>query len=409
MKRLRAPRVSGGDLREVRDAVLRAVSLVVTDRRWAAPLSAMALGFGLFLGVAIGPGTPGTFATGAGSIIAVAGPDGEQEPEAVETGEGEAPAAEAEPEAFASEPESFEEPFAEPEAFEPAPLAAPLPEEEAPPAEPPAEEEVEEEAGEAQSLKGAVVHANPAAGSYTMVIDAGEPVSVHAAELPLPGEKLAVEATPLANNTFAEEEREESGTAKRASMRGVVTYVDPDPADPAYTLSGRGSSILVHLPPSPAPELPVLGAYATVGVAIEKPPPTAEPAVPEAAEPEAPATCAPDPVMGPAPETQRVVVQRTIETEPEPATYFDLAGIVSAVCPATKQLLISADDLRASEDDLLLTVPDRIKADKLKIGESIVATASVEEDGTLTLAGLASDEGQKGAEAAASAQGDLKR
>jgi hypothetical protein len=241
-----------------------------------------------------------------------------------------------------------------------------------------------------------------------MAISGGELVSVHASKLPLPGEKLTVEGSPLPNNTFAEEEREKSGSAQQGSMRGVVTYVDPDPANPAYTLSGRGSSILVHLPPSPMPLLPGLGAYATVEAQIEKPLPPAEPA-PAPVEPDPPATCAPDPTLKPAPEPKQVLVQHSLEAEPEPATYFDLAGIVSAVCPETKQLLISADDLRASEDDLLLTVSDGLETGKLKIGESIVATATVEEDGTLTLAGLASDEGKKGAEAAASAQGDLRR
>ena len=96
------------ELREVRDAVLRAVALVVTDRRWAAPLSAMALGFGLFLGVAIGPGAAGTFATGAGSIVAIAAPEEGDGSEALEAAEPEAPTAEPEPEAFASEPETFE-------------------------------------------------------------------------------------------------------------------------------------------------------------------------------------------------------------------------------------------------------------------------------------------------------------
>jgi hypothetical protein len=45
--------------------VLRWVALPVTNRRWAAPLSALALGFGLFVGVAIGPSAAGTLATGA--------------------------------------------------------------------------------------------------------------------------------------------------------------------------------------------------------------------------------------------------------------------------------------------------------------------------------------------------------
>lgn len=397
-------------MRNACDSILRAVSLVVTDRRWAAPLSAMALGFGLFLGVAIGPGAAGTFATGAGSIVAVATPseEGEAEPEASETAAPEA-AAEPEPEAFTAEPESFEPALTEP-AFEPAPLAEPPVEEEAPPAEPPAEEEFEGEAeGEAQLLKGTVVHANAGAASYAMAIAGGELVSVHASKLPLPGEKLAVEAAPLDNNTFAEEEREKAGSAKQASLRGVVTYVDPDPADPVYTLSGRGSSILIHLPPTSEPQLPELGAYATVGVGIEKPEDEAASPAPEPTGSEAAESCAPDPALKPAAESQRIVIQRTLETEPEPATYFDLAGIVTAVCPETKQLLISADDRRASEDDLLLNVPAGIQIGKLKLGESIVATATVEEDGALTLAGLASDEGKKGAEAAASAQGDLKR
>lgn len=393
------------DLRAVRDAILRAVSLVVTDRRWAAPLSAMALGFGLFLGVAIGPGTAGTFATGAESIVAVATPKGEEEPEAAETSEGDAPAVKPEPEPFTAEPEVSEPAFTEP-AFQPAPLSEPPPEEEAPPPQPAAEDEPEEEV-ETQRLEGTVVHANPAAGSYTLAIIGGELVSVHAPKLPLPGEKLAVEALPLLNNTFAEEERERSGSAPRAELRGVVTYVDPDPAAPAYALSGRGSSILVHLPSAPAPELPVLGAFATVDVGIEKP----APPQPEAApiEPAAAEACVPDPSLKPAPAPQRIIVQRTIEAEPEPATYFDLAGIVSAVCPATGQLLISADDLRVSGDDLILTVPGQFKTGKLKVGESIVATASVQENGTLTLAGIASDEETKGAEESASAQGDLKR
>lgn len=399
-------------MRKACDSVLRAVSLVVTDRRWAAPLSAMALGFGLFLGVAIGPGAAGTFATGAGSIVAVATPgeESEAEPEASETAAPEA-AAEPEPEAFAAEPESFEPALAEP-AFEPAPLAEPPAEEEAPPAEPPSGEEFEEETeGEAQLLEGTVVHANAGAASYAMAIAGGELVSVHASKLPLPGEKLAVEAASLENNTFAEEGRERAGSAKQASLRGVVTHVDPDPADPAYTLSGRGSSILVRLPASPEPQLPELGAYATVGVGIEKRAEEEKPAspAPEPTEPEAAEACVPDPAPRPPPEPQRIVVQRTLETEPEPATYFDLAGIVTAVCPETKQLLVSADDLRAGGDDLLLDVPVGIRTGKLKPGESIVATATVEEDGALILAGIASDEGKKGAEAAASAQGDLKR
>ena len=43
-----------------RFASLRWAALPIVDRRWTAPMSAVALGFGLFVGVAIGPGTEGS-------------------------------------------------------------------------------------------------------------------------------------------------------------------------------------------------------------------------------------------------------------------------------------------------------------------------------------------------------------
>lgn len=403
MKRLRGFRLDPQGLREARESVLRAFALVVTDRRWAAPLSAMALGFGLFLGVAIGPGAAGSLATGPGSIIALAAGEGQGDTEGAEAEAEPSGFGEAEAEEPTEEAESFEPGFAEP-ALLPEPAPAALPEETAPPGEEPAPESGEEE-DEAQQLKGTVVHANPVAGSYTLAITGGELVSVHAAKLPVPGERLTVQAEPLDNNTFAEDEREKTGAAARVSARGVVTYVDADPAAPAYTLSGRGSSILVHVPATPAPQLPGLGAYATVGVKFEAPPPQQ----PAPAEAPAPGACAPDPTLKPPPSPQRVAVQQTLKTEPEPATYVDLAGIVSAVCPATMQLLLSADDLRASEADLLVAVPDSIDTAKLKAGDPVVATANVDEAGALTLSGLAGDEGRKGAEDTALAVGDLKR
>jgi hypothetical protein len=391
-------------MREVRDSVLRAVSLVVTDRRWAAPLSAMALGFGLFLGVAIGPGAAGGLATGPGQILAVS-PAGSG---AADTSGGEdqdASFPEAEPSGGEAEP--FEEAPLETE-FAPEPLAS-EPEEEEPVEEEPAPApEAEEPEAETVELAGTVVRVNPAAGSYTLATKQGELVSLHAAKLPSAGTKLNVEGAPLPNNTFAEAERERSGAARGATLRGVVTYVDPDPAHPAYTVSGRGSSILVHVPPEPAPQLPVLGAYATVGVQIQKPAPPAAPPVADAPASEAP-PCAPDPgLASPAPPA-KIVVQRQLSTEPEPATYVDLAGIVSAVCPATGHLLVSADDLREGEADLLLAVPTQIKTAKLKVGDSVLATATVDEAGALTLAGLASDDHLQGAQNPTTAQGDLKR
>ncbi len=388
-------------MKDLREKVLRSVSLVVTDRRWAPPLSAMALGFGLFLGVAIGPGASGTFATGSGQIVAVT-PSAADAPadESVAESEPE-PLVESEPEPFESEAPYEETYYPETEYTEPE--EEPLPEEELP-----TEEPLEEEP-EGQQLKGTVVHANPAAGSYTMAITGGELVSIHAPKLALPGTELTVEGEPLANNTFGELSRERSGGSRRADFRGVVTFVDPNPLDPTYTVSGRGSSILVHAGPEAASQLPAVGAYATVTARIEKAvvaeaPPPVDPVPPEAAP-----TCAADPGLKPPPKPPMTTVQQELEVESEPATYVDLAGILTAVCSATRQLAISADDLRESAQDIVLSVPKRFKTAGMELGDSILATATIGEGGTLTLAGLASDERAQGAEDPDSAQGDLKR
>ena len=359
---------------------MRAASLVVTDRRWAATLSAAALGFGLFIGVAIGPGAAGSLATGAQQVIEVPGI-------AANMGEGgggggaTTTAALGEPAPFV--PEAEEAPLAEafpssvplaPESSEPPPPA-----EEAEPA-PPEPAAEEEEEPEAETLKGTVVQPNPAAGSYALAISGGELVAVHAPKPPAAGSRLSVPLGQLANGTFAEAgDRERQGKTAQAAFKGIVTFADPDPAQPAYTVSGRGTSLLVHVPPDPtgaAPSLPPLGSFVTVTATIEK----------------------------------TTLTQRLIEVEPgEPSTYLELSGIVTAVLPETSQLLISADGSRESGKDLTLNVPTTIDTAKLEIGDSYLVTATIEPDGTLTLAGIAGDEHYKGADDSSSAQGDLKR
>jgi len=406
-----------GSLRGVVDLTARGASLIVTDRRWGVTMSAAALGFGLFVGVAIGPGASGTFATGPQQLIelpSLVADDGGDEEELETGGSSPVPAAPSSPLAVGGESSSLE-------AF---PSAAPLTSEasESPPADeepasepkPTAGEEPEEV--ETTELVGAVVHANPAAGSYTLATKGGELVPVHAAKLPQPGIKVSIEARQLANGTFAEEgTRKREGKATKATFRGVVTHLDPTPAAPAYTLSGRGASIVVHLRPDPtgaAPQLPVIGTYATATVDIEKPQPPAPVAEPPAEPtPEAvPApTCVPDPTLPAAVGPASVVWQRQLKVEGEPAAYIDLAGVVTAVCPDTAQLLISADDTRESAEHLTLAIPTKIDASKLELGDSVLATAELAEDGTLTLAGLASDDQIKGADDEALAQGDLKR
>jgi hypothetical protein len=236
----------------------------------------------------------------------------------------------------------------------------------------------------------------------------------------VPGAKLKLSVARLANGTFEEAERPKTvGKAGIATLRGVVTFVDPDPAAPAYTISGRGSSILVRVRPDQsgaAPSLPAINSYATVTASIARetassPPPPAPPAATEAADagPVAP-TCAPEPGRPPLRSFRPAadLWQQKVEVEVEPATYLDLAGMVAALCPATGQVLLSADDTGVSAHDLVLTAGPKIEISKLRVGDSLLATATVEPDGSLTLVGLASDEQMKGADDAKSAQGDLR-
>ena len=399
--------------------VLAATALVLTDRRWAAALSAIALGFGLFVGVAIGPGAAGTLATGTPQIVELPGPSdavaeesevasGVGSPGPVHTGRGgggEASPPEAFPSSVPLESESVEPPPVEPSTAPPNQEAPPAPEDQAP------EEEPEDEE---QSLSGVVVHSNSAAGSYALAIAGGGLVAVHSRAIPSAGTKLSTPVRQLANGTFAESsEPKREGRAATASFSGAVTYVDSDPASPGYTVSGRGASVLVRVVPDPAgalPALPPLGSFATVDVRIAKP----EPITPEAAAPapEAPPDACGSGVPAPAPlpaveAPAATLWQSRVTVDGEPATHLELAAIVTGLCPGGQVLLLSSDDSREGGGDLVLAVPPKISTAELQPGDPVLASAEIGEAGDLTLTGLVGDERVKGADDPKTAQGDL--
>lgn len=361
---------------------LRGAALVVTDRRWAAPLSAAALGFGIFAGVAIGPGASGGLATGAQQIVQLPG-SGDEDGQSGGGGLGVASTGSALP-AGGGEAGGFEE-----EAFAPAATFAPAPVEPLPapapapaPAPKPAPaggEEAQEEEPEGRAFEGTVAYANPAAGSYALAIKGGELVSIHAPKLPQPGARLSVPVEPLANGTFAEsgEREQEKKPATQATFRGAISFAGSEPEAPMYAVSSRGASLPVQIkldPAGSALELPAVGTYVTVTARID----------------------------------DDGLWQQKIEPEPgPPSTYLDLAGIVGELTEG--KLAFSADGAGESDADLVLSVPKGIDASKLTAGDSYLATAEVGEDGSLTLKGIAGDEHRKGADDAGSAQGDLKR
>ncbi len=358
--------------------LLRWAALPVTDRRWAAPLAAVALGFGLFAGVAIGPGAAGTLATAPYQLIempSLLGDSGEEE-EAAETEE-EAPASaeSGEPSAGFGEEEEASSGFVAEVPFEEEASSEPGEKESPSQAKP---EEEESTASEDQELAGTVVHVNAAAGSYTVAESGGVMSAVHAGKPPAAGTEVEVPIRSLANGTLAEAgARHKTGSKKRATLAGIVTYVSTDPAAPGYAVSNRGTSLLVHVAPEPsgtAPPLPALGAYATVTAGLD---------------------------------SAGLLWQQQLSGGGAPFTHSDFEGIVAAVEAETAHLLISADDRGESGQNLTFTVPTGIDASVFAIGDSVLASADIGADGSLTLTGLASDEHIKGADDGAASQGDL--
>lgn len=369
-----APRRTVSDDRGWR-RLLRWAALPLTDRRWAAPLAAIALGFGLFAGVAIGPSAAGTLATAPYQVIEM--------PTLADSSDGEGEAEEEESFAGGGEEAGGFEEEGEAEAASFAPIVPveevpfePVEEEPTGKGAKPQEEEVPDEPEE-QVLAGTVVHVNPAAASYTVVEAGGTMSAVHAGKLPALGSGVEVPIRALVNGTLAEAGKRAKAKAKKVTeLAGIVSFVNADPLAPAYTVSNRGTSVLVHVAPDPSgalPELPALGAYVTVKVAFE----------------------------------EAHLTQTELGGGGAPFTHVEIEGIVAGFDPEAAQLLVSADDVRESGLDITIVVPPDIDAASLVVGDSVLASADIGADGSLLLKGLASDERLQGAEDAKATQGDL--
>lgn len=398
----------------VQRTLMRWAALPVDDRRWAAPLSAVAVGFGLFISVAIGPGISQTLGTaqqlveapvdgnaGSGAhkpATADASPVLGSPVDNTPTPPGGSPSVPA--------PSSPVLPPAPPIAAVPPAAEQPAPEPQDPNPTPPADDPKPEPV----VFKGTVVRVNDAAASYVLATAKGQINAIHATKLPDAGTKLSVAVKELANGTYAEDGKEDvSGDAKKAKLQGLVTYADGETG--AYTVSRKGASVLIHPDSSvQPPSAPAVGAQVTVEAQLtDAPDPQPEPPTAPIATPVAtpPAGCgtAPEP-----PDPPKTIVTETARTtDIEFIGYSDFEGLVEGVCPDAKQLILSADDLRESGADLTFDVADDAGIDlsALKPGDAIDASAVIDQDTLgLSLTGVSSDEKIKGADDADLAQGD---
>jgi hypothetical protein len=408
--------------------LLRWAALPVADRRWTAPLSATAVGMGLFIGVAMGPGIGQTVGA-AGAVIQLpattgTGPD---------QGNGHGATADAGPPPLASPvantpaapPPSSSAgiPSTTPAVAPPVPAPAPTTTPETPTTTttpddtsdtpPPPDQEP-------LTFKGTVMHVNDAAESFVLTTGKGQMNAIHAKKLPETGTKLEVPVRELANGTYAEDGKEKrSGSAKKVKFQGLVTYSDTTSG--VYTVSRKGASVLVHQDPAaqPPPEAPAIGAQLTVSATIDNPPADDDTA-PAPGDPVAPPTtttptttvaapspCGTPPEPPPAPETILTELSHTVDIEF--LGYSEFEGIVQGVCADTGELILSADDLRESGADLTLPLGEDTGIDLAAIepGDVVDASAVIEEEtSALSLTGISSDQRIKGADDPALAQGD---
>lgn len=384
--------------------------LTVTSRRWSATLLASALGFGLFIGVAFGPVTDRVGALGT-QVVAVGGADeAPADPVATEspgTSAGTSGSAGNDAGSTSTDPSSA--PYDPGVAPDPAETQEPAPVEEEdddssddPPVE--GEDEEEEPDTDAITIAGTVLHVNPLAEDYTLAVR-GELYGIHADDLPKPGDQLEIGVRALANGTYAEDgDRVQTGTTDAGELNGFVTYVSPDGAAPAYTVSARGASVLVRLPEgSEQSELPTLGAFVGAEADID----ALEKGAAEEPEFEATTgTCVREEPARPV-EPRSELIQSDLEPTGEEFTYLDVAATVQAICPESGELLLSADGTRQGGADMTAAVPKGIDLGRLEIDQAVLATVEIERDGTLSLAGIASNEGEDGADDSEQLQGDF--
>ena len=446
---------------------LRSVALLVSDRRWSAPLAAGALGFGLFAGVAIGPGAVSSVAGAGPEVIELIlpGDGGDDDEPGAASGPTTADGSGALPPPALQGPVLNTPPTVLPSSAPP-PLPSPLPSEdpaepedpgppqpEPPAPDPPSEEPTVPSNPEPFTVSGAVAHVNPVAGIYALAASDGELTSVLARELPRPGSQLKVPVQTLESGTFAEDgKRRSQGRSNVMKVTGIVTWRDPSQS--VYTLSWRGVSALIHVPPPAGDDeratLPKIGAEARVLVDLRLSPadsegdpwegseeePVVAPAPDEepggtndsggapvansedpasrvegeAEERAAEGACAPDPEDLPRPvEPLAELWQRSVKVVGPPFTYFDLTGIVQANCRGKRQIVISADDIREGGQDITLEVPEALDARPYEVGEAIGLTVITERNGVLTLTGLDSLDGIKAADDPQQSDGDLER
>ncbi len=391
-----------------RFASLRWAALPIVDRRWTAPLSAVALGFGLFVGVAIGPGTEGTLGGTNPMVIEVPPPenpqtvnaqpdssrgDGDGEGNANDSNGGDGTSVPAPP--SGDSPPVFDTPTTTP------PVTTTPPATSYPSTTTDTTTDTttggttdDEDSVEptTTTLTGTVVHLNPEAASYTIATDDRRLLAVHSHSPPTVGRVVELEARQLANGTYDETgNRDENGKRGQVSFAGTVTFSNP--VMRVYTVSGPGVSLLVRgkaqrTPPDVGDQVEVQARIADNVEALPVTPPGEQ-------------GCGEPPALPKVPHVgleQVALKPSDDDTSGDETTTADVEAIVEGVCRDSRKLIVSADDVRESGHDTAIAVPEELRISALKTGQILKLGVEIGDNGALKLTAAASDKATKGAE-----------
>ncbi len=205
------------------------------------------------------------------------------------------------------------------------------------------------------------------------------------------------------------------GVSDHATFAGTVTYLDPDAG--VYTVSVAGASVLVHAPEtgSDPPDLPELATEVSVDVTIDLPSASAHASdrsarapgrsAPPRLWPPPPTDATREPLPGPEPviscswsaaSSSRACrsgrsTSRGSSSEPVPPR-------TSWSCPRTTSGSRGATSRSISPADIDLSL--------LELGKSVNATVTIDDDGSYELTGVSSDDGAAGADDPSAGQGD---
>lgn len=216
----------------------------------------------------------------------------------------------------------------------------------------------------AATFRGVVVHRNHRAHSFIVALARGQLVAVHARTSPRVGRAVQVTATRLRNGTFAERKVRLGRRARRARLRGVVTFVNRRRG--VFTVSSRGASVLVHLKrhhrASAADALPSVGEDVRVTVEIDD---------------------------------QGDLDEDTVQDTGTQTGNINLEGTILAIDTTARTLTISADDDEESEQSLTVDVPTTIDISTFAVGQEVEVVVTQQSDGTFLLQGSSDDDNEQ--------------